>query len=245
MVYITVLPGTFECPAAKNMEPYPHPIEGVIFDNDGLLMDTEGLYVIVHERLTGHKLDWDFRRRLMGLTGPAATTLIVKEYNMDETPEHYLARRDAELHKIFPTAKLFPGASELVDTIIKKNIPIALATSSNRANFNVKITHHGPFYAQFKSIICGDEVTNGKPSPELFLKSMKSLGISDPKNVLVFEDAPSGVKAANNAGMPVIMGPDPELPLELSLKEADAHPTYLFKSLPEVDLSLFTWKSSV
>ena len=227
------------------MQPYPFPIEGIIFDNDGLLMDTEGLYAIVHEQLTGHKLEWDFRRRLMGLTGPAATTLIVKEYNMDETPEHYLARRDAELHKIFPTAKLFPGAEELVNTMLEKKIPLALATSSNRANFDVKITHHGPFYAKFKSIICGDEVTHGKPNPELFLKSMESIGVSDPKRVLVFEDAPAGVKAANNAGMPVIMVPDPELPLEIALKEADAHPTYIFKSLKDVDLSLFQWKGSV
>jgi pseudouridine-5'-monophosphatase len=218
---------------------YPHPIHGIIFDNDGCLLDTENLYAVVHEQLTGHFLDWEFRRKLMGRTGPDACSLIVKQYGMNEDPLHYLARRDAELKKIFPTSKLFPGAEEAVAYALRHKIPIALATSSNRDNFVTKIVNHDAFYKQFGSIICGDEVVNGKPNPELFFKSMAAIGVEDPKNCLVFEDAPLGVKAANNAGMPVIMIPDPDLPVEIALAEAGAVPTLRWKSLKEPDWSMF------
>jgi pseudouridine-5'-monophosphatase len=158
---------------------------------------------------------------------------------MDEDPLHYLARRDAELQKIFPTAKLFPGAEEVVAYAVNHNIPIALATSSNRDNFVTKIVNHDRFYKQFASVICGDEVTKGKPDPELFLKSMAAIGLEDPKNCLVFEDAPFGVKAANNAGMPVIMIPDPELPIDIALAETGAVPTCRWQSLAQPDWSMF------
>jgi pseudouridine-5'-monophosphatase len=217
---------------------YPHPIHGIIFDNDGCLLDTEHLYEIVFERLTGH-VDKEFRRQLQGLTGPDACALIVKHYGMDEDPLHYQARRDAELQKIFPAAQLFPGAEEVVAYALSRNLPIALATSSNRDNFVTKIVNHDAFYKQFHSIICGDEIVKGKPNPEIFLKSMAAIGVGDPKNCLVFEDAPLGVKAANNAGMPVVMIPDPELPLENALAETGAVPTVLWKSLKEPDWSMF------
>jgi pseudouridine-5'-monophosphatase len=218
---------------------YPHPIRGVIYDNDGVLLDSEGLYARVHKQLTGHALDWDFRSKLMGRTGPDACALIVAKYGLSETPLAYLARRDEELKKIFPEARLFPGAVELVRYAAERGVPVALATSSNRGNFVTKIVNHTEFYSQFRSIICGDEVSAGKPNPELFLRSMQALGLDDPKSVLVFEDAPIGVRAANNAGMPVVMVPDPALDLEPALAEVDAHPTYIAASLTAVDWSVF------
>lgn len=220
---------------------WPHPIYAIVFDNDGLLLDTEPLYAIVHEQLTGHHLDWDFRKKLMGRTGPAACALIVKEYNMKYTWQEYIKIRDAELQKIFPSAKLFPGAKELLEEVCKRNIPHALATSSNRANFLTKIVNHKEFFDQFPIITCGDEVTEGKPSPEIFLTSMKKLGFIKPENILVFEDAPAGVKGANNAGMPVVMIPDPELPMPESIEEIDAHPTIILKSIKDFDFNAFEW----
>jgi pseudouridine-5'-monophosphatase len=221
---------------------YPHPIRGVIYDNDGLLLDSEGLYARVHKQLTGMDLDWEFRRQLMGRTGPDACALIVEKYGLAESPLSYLARRDAELQKIFPEAKLFNGAVEVVKYAVDRGLPVALATSSNRGNFVTKIVNHTEFYSQFKSIICGDEVDKGKPNPEIFLKCMKALGLDDPKEVLVFEDAPIGVRAANNAGMAVVMVPDPDLDLVTALEEVDAHPTYIATSLREVDWNMFDLK---
>ena len=222
---------------------WPHPIEGIIFDNDGLLLDTEGLYIVVIEQMVGREIPWDLRRRLMGRTGPDASALLCKEMNIDEDPLHFLNRRDENLKSIFPKAKFFDGAVELVkEAKFTRKIPIALATSSNRGNFDVKSSNKKDFYSLFDSIICGDEVKNGKPNPELFLKSMEKLGIKDPKNVLVFEDAPFGVKAANNAGMPVIQVPDPDLP-KGSNEEVGAVPTVLLKNLKEFSFDMFDWKN--
>lgn len=220
---------------------WPHPIHAVVFDNDGLLLDTEPIYAKVHEQLTGHFLDWDFRRRLMGRTGPDACSLIVKEYGMKYTNLEYLKIRDEALIKVFPEAKLFPGAVELVNGIKERGVPFALATSSNRGNFEVKITHHHDFFGQFQEITCGDEVKNGKPNPEIFLTSMKKLGFTKPENILVFEDAPLGVRGANNAGMPVVMVPDPDLPMPIAIEEVDAHPTIIVKSLKDFDFNAFIW----
>jgi pseudouridine-5'-monophosphatase len=222
---------------------YPHPIRGIIYDNDGLLLDSEGLYARVHKQLTGHDLDWEFRSKLMGRTGPDACALIVEKYGIQESPLAYLARRDAELQKIFPEAPLFPGSVAAVKYPVDRGIPVAVATSSNRANFVTKIVNHKEFYAQFRSIICGDEVSIGKPNPEIFVKAMQGLGLDDPRSVLVFEDAPIGVRAANNAGMPVVMVPDPGLDFVSALAEVDAHPTHIASSLAEVDWSLFDFEA--
>ena len=223
------------------MKAWPYPIQAIIFDNDGLLLDTEPIYAYVHQELTGHFLDWDFRRKLLGRTGPAACDLIVKEYNMNETAMEYLKRRDFRLKEEFPKSKLFPGAKEIIQEVLKRKIPIALATSSNRDNFETKIINHKNFFQQFQFITCGDDVSKGKPDPEIFLISMKKLNFLKPENILVFEDAPLGVKGANNAGMPVIMIPDPELPMPESIEEVDAHPTLILKSLNEFNFDLFNW----
>jgi pseudouridine-5'-monophosphatase len=87
-----------------------------------------------------------------------------------------------------------------------------------------------------------DEVSAGKPNPEIFLTSMRKLGIETPENCLVFEDAPAGVKCANNAGMAVVMVPDKRLPLESALAEFDAKPTIILGSLSEFDFNTFTWE---
>ena len=219
---------------------WPHPISGIIFDNDGLLLDTEGLYLQVIEGMIKQPLVWDLRRKLIGRTGPDACSILVSELKLDWDPLDFLERRDELLKEIFPTAKFFDGAVEIVEECKRRHIPIAVATSSNRGNFDVKSQNKKEFYDLFDSVICGDEVSKGKPDPELFLKSMEKLGIKNPQNVLVFEDAPFGVKGANNAGMAVIQVPDPELPKDAD-EEVGAKPTVVLRSLREFNFDMFDW----
>ena len=220
-----------------------YPIKGVICDIDGLLLDTEPIFVEAMHDATGYPLSHEFHLKLMGRSGFEAAPWILAEYNLHYTEQEIVDRIDDALKTRLPEAKLFPGAPRLVEEIKKKRgIPMALATGSNRVNFGTRTNPHKEFFSQFDASTCGDEVSAGKPHPEIFLKSMKKLGFDNPQNILVFEDAPAGVKCANNAGMPVVMVPDPNLDLESALKEYDAHPTIILKNLSDFDPSKFKFE---
>lgn len=110
-----------------------------------------------------------------------------------------------------------------------------MATSSHKRHFDLKTQKHGPFFQQFDHIITGDNVTNGKPAPDIFLKACETWETPpSPSNCLVFEDAPTGVTAAKAAGMHCVMVPDANLD-RASTKEADA----VINSLLEVPLEQF------
>jgi pseudouridine-5'-monophosphatase len=222
-----------------SMSLWPHPIKAVICDIDGLLLDTEPIFVDAMHEATGYPLSEEFHRRLMGRSGFEAAPWIKAEYNLPYTHEEIVQRIDVALKKRLATAKILPGAVDLIAGLRARGIPLGLATGSNRTNFKTRTDPHAEFFAQFDAETCGDEVSAGKPSPEIFLKSMKKLGIESPENCLVFEDAPAGVKAANNAGMAVVMVPDKSLPLESALAEFDAKPTIVLKSLTEFDFNAF------
>ncbi|OHT03726.1 haloacid dehalogenase-like hydrolase family protein [Tritrichomonas foetus] len=221
---------------------WEHPIKGVVCDIDGLLLDTEPIFVDAMHEATGYPLSHEFHLRLMGRSGFEAAPWIRDEYGLSYSDEEIIDRIDQALKKRLGNAKLFPGAPGLINGFKTRGIPLALATGSNRINFSTKTNPHKEFFDQFDGVTCGDEVSLGKPNPEIFLKSMKKIGIDDPQNILVFEDAPAGVKCANNAGMPVVMVPDPSLDLEKALAEYDAHPTIILKDLSEFDFNCFKFE---
>jgi pseudouridine-5'-monophosphatase len=94
----------------------------------------------------------------------------------------------------------------------RAGIPQAVATSSDRHNFDLKITRHKDWFSIFKCLVMGDdpEIEHGKPAPDIFLLAAKRLHAS-PSHCLVFEDSPAGVEAARAAGMFVIAVPDPNM----------------------------------
>lgn len=114
-------------------------------------------------------------------------------------------------------------------------VPVCVATSSHKRHFDLKTQKHGPFFQRFDHIITGDNVTNGKPAPDIFLKARDSWSTPPSASCcLVFEDAPSGVAAAKAAGMHCVMVPDPNLD-RAGTKEADV----VIDSLLEVPLEHF------
>lgn len=105
-------------------------------------------------------------------------------------------RRPQPLHILrcrLHTVKSLPGAQRLLRHLAKHSIPVAVATSTPRASYNIKMQTHGPLVDCVAAAVCGDEVDNGKPAPDTFLKAAELLKI-DPSQCLAFEDAPSGIQ---------------------------------------------------
>ena len=177
------------------------PIKGAIFDVDGLLLDSEPIFVKACEETTGHPMTTEQHIQLLGRNSHDCGIIMTKMYNIQEDPDEFMVRLNSKLRELLPEAELMKGAKEIVSGFIQRNIPLALATGSSKLNYGAKISRHLDFFNQFNSTTVGDEVTHGKPNPEIFLIAMKKLGIDDPSSILVFEDSPGGVKCANNAGV--------------------------------------------
>ncbi|XP_046635251.1 pseudouridine-5'-phosphatase-like isoform X2 [Daphnia pulicaria] len=226
----------------KKMEQF-EPVTHVLFDMDGLLLDSEEIYSRaiqeVSDRHGGKAFTWELKVRQMGLVSADLAALVVKELQLPITTEEYLAEVGPVNVRLFPSANLMPGAERLLRHLHSKGVHIAVATSSSRENFELKTTHHGGVFQLFKHIVTGSsdpEVKAGKPAPDIFLicASRFPEPAPHPSKCLVFEDAPNGVKAARAAGMQVVMVPDPRMD-PLLTQEA----TLVLKSLEEFKPELF------
>ncbi|XP_010093857.2 (DL)-glycerol-3-phosphatase 2 [Morus notabilis] len=204
-------------------------ITHVIFDMDGLLLDTEKFYTEVQEIILARfnkTFDWSLKAKMMGKKAIEAARIFVEETGISNslTAEQFLVEREAMLQSLFPTSELMPGASRLIKHLHAKGVPICLATGSHKRHFELKTQRHGELFSLMHHVVLGDdpEVKQGKPSPDVFLAAAKRFegGPVDARNILVFEDAPSGVLGAKNAGMSVVMVPDPRLDSSLH-KAAD------------------------
>ena len=191
------------------------PVTHVIFDMDGVLLDTEPFYTDVTQRIVGRygkTFDWSVKGNMIGRTAAASARYLVETLELPMAPEEYLTEREAMLELLFPTAKALPGARELTTALHARGVPQAVATSSSRRLFDLKTQQHREWFALFAAIVLGDDprLQRGKPAPDIFLLAAQDLGV-EPARCVVVEDAPVGVEAARAAGMQVIAVPDPAM----------------------------------
>jgi len=187
----------------------------VIFDMDGLLLNTQSMYSQVSGKILaehGKQPDWDFKMKVIGRHASEVAEMAVKHYDLPYTGEEYLKLHEEQLHAMFPTCELLPGVEKLIDHLNANNVPIGVATSSTRKVMELKTNaKHSKFFAKFSPIItgCDKRLNQAKPSPEIYLLCSQSFAKppESPSHCLVFEDAPNGVQAGLAAGMQVVMIP--------------------------------------
>ena len=171
----------------------------VLFDLDGVLLDSEGQYSIFwgqmdQEYPTGVP---DFASYIKGFH----LTRILGYFSNDEVREQVLNRLlEFERHMRY---EFFPGAMEFVKQLRDNGIPMVIVTSSDRKKMQALYAQHPQFPTLFDHIITGDMVTKAKPDPECFLTAAQQIGI-DIKDCIVFEDSRNGLIAARESGARVI-----------------------------------------
>ena len=220
---------------------WPHKIKAIIFDNDGTLVNSEAAYSQAHLISTGQPLTWDLKVRLMGQTLLEASQITVDECHLNETAEEYGKRFEKILHEQMEHLDLMPGVMNLINEFQKRGVRMCIATASTEKSFNKKVSGHPEMIQKMDHVFTGDHVKNGKPAPDLFLMALHKWDGIKPEEALVFEDSPLGIKAANNAGIPAILVPDPNLDYETALKNIDSEALMVIPSLEAFDFTKFIW----
>jgi HAD superfamily hydrolase (TIGR01509 family) len=186
------------------------PIEALIFDMDGLLVDSELLAEGAMRRFLaahGHEPRPEVHDRLLGRRVPEAIAIVAEAYALD-LPQADLIRSydDLRLEALRGNVRPMPGALEVVSFGQAAGLKLALASSGLRRHVDLSLAETG-LAGKFLAEVTGDDVERGKPEPDLFLRAAEMIG-ARPAQCVVFEDAPAGVAAARAAGMRVVAVPN-------------------------------------
>lgn len=190
-------------------------ISAVIFDMDGLMLDTERLAQRAW-RLAGIEWHYDFEDEvyLVAVGRSVADTEVIFKQNFgpDFPFQAIYERKQQYLYQIIETEGIptKEGLFDLLKLVDSLNLTKAVATSTARPLALKKLGQTG-LLDHFKAIICGNEVAHSKPAPDIFLAAAQALHVS-PQHCLVLEDSEAGIKAAQAAKMTVIMIPDMKQP---------------------------------
>lgn len=205
---------------SKQFEPE---IFGLVFDMDGLIFNSERVV----------QRSWEWAGEVLGYENFGNHIYNTIGFNVTRREEYFrsnvcfdfpmdrftLLTRE-KYHEIVAAEGLEkkPGVEELLRYASSKGYRIGLATSSRREHASVMMEEQG-LLKYFDGALYGDMVTSGKPSPEIYIKACREIGIA-PQNGLALEDAPAGIKSASAAGMRAIIIPDLVEPDESILRKA-------------------------
>ena len=195
-----------------------------IFDMDGLLLDTERYAWDKAKKKAGKEygvtLTDEFSLGLMGLNAKSFANELKKEFGQDFPALEYIDKsrkyyNDICINEEIP---LRPGVFELLKYLKNNNIYISLGTSTVKEYAEASLKKTG-IYEYLDYEVYGNEVKNGKPNPEIYIKSVEHFGFK-PEECIVFEDSHIGAKAAYDGNINLIMVPDLQKPTQEDKEKA-------------------------
>jgi HAD superfamily hydrolase (TIGR01509 family) len=187
----------------------------VIFDLDGVLLDSETAWVEVKKEFTEESGGrWQERARLdmLGMSSIEWSRYMHDELGVPVPPERISSEvADRLVQRYRRRLPLLPGAIEAVRSLARL-WPLALATSSNRNVIDVVLEKSGLANA-FTATVSSEEVERGKPAPDVYLEAARRLSVAPPASVAI-EDSTNGIRSAHAAEMAVIAVPNKDFPPE-------------------------------
>ena len=192
-----------------------HMITALIFDFDGLILDTETAEIRTWQNIYaeyGYPFPYDEFIQTVGGYGTSNfdAALYLRDLTHGSLNADFLRlRHQADSGDEVLRSPILPGVTELIAEAKRRQMKLAVASSSPHSSVDAHLTRLGLF-PQFDKIICSDDVAPGrtKPKPDLFLKALEQLNVQA-NEAVVFEDSPHGVAAANAAGIAVVLVPNP------------------------------------
>jgi len=208
----------------------------VILDMDGLMFNTQKCYFAAEEELCrrrGKKTTPEIASEMMGCVGTESMEVLCRRLEIDEPLESLLAERNALFEDLFRT-RLEPceGLIELLDVLERHQVLKAVATSSFRKYVDLAFEQFS-LEARFPVVVTGEDVSRGKPAPDIFLQAARLLGVQ-PVDAIVLEDSYKGIQAAKNGGFNSAL-----IPNELTGDESKVSADILASSLCDEQLLNF------
>lgn len=186
-------------------------ISAVVFDMDGVLLDTERICRICWTRAARELGMADIERAYKACVGTNVNDtieILKKQYGAEFDAHGFYSRTSDLFHDIEKEQgiPLMPSVKECLDTLRATRMRIAVASSTRTQTVHRQLKAAGLF-DYFETITCGDTVVHSKPAPDIYLNACASLGLA-PQSCIAVEDSPNGIRSAHSAGMKCIMVPD-------------------------------------